>query len=116
MRGVLPVKTQCLPFSQIPHTEHLFLDYLSYSPSVQTFYPRSPLFPEWIKDEAQRVRYDDGRRHIVSEILERQNRAFGSGTKTLENIERLKRGALATVTGQQVGLFGGPLFSIFKAL
>jgi len=32
------------------------------------------------------------------------------------NIERLRRGALTAVTGQQVGLFGGPLFSIFKAL
>jgi bacillithiol biosynthesis cysteine-adding enzyme BshC len=34
----------------------------------------------------------------------------------LANIDRLRRGALTAVTGQQVGLFGGPLFSIFKAL
>ncbi len=116
MWGVLPVKTQCLPFAQIPHTTRLFLDYLSYSPAVHEFYPRSPLFPDWIQDEAQRVRYDDARRQKVSEILEQQNRSFGAGARTFANIERLKRGALAAVTGQQVGLFGGPLFSIFKAL
>lgn len=110
------MKAQCLPFQQIPHTTRLFLDYLSYSPSVQTFYPRSPLFPEWVKEEAPRVRYDDARRRTVSDILERQNRAWGAGPKTLANIERLRRGALAAVTGQQVVLFGGPLFSIFKAL
>lgn len=110
------MKTQCLPFSQIPHTTRLFLDYLSHTPAVHEFYPRSPLFPEWIKEEAQLVRYDDGRRRTVSDILEKQNRQLGAGPKTFSNIERLRRGALTAVTGQQVGLFGGPLFSIFKAL
>jgi bacillithiol biosynthesis cysteine-adding enzyme BshC len=110
------VKTQCLPFSQIPHTTRLFLDYLSFDPAVRDFYPRSPLFSEWVKDEAGRVQYDDIRRRKVSDVLERQNRVFGSGAKTFANIERLKRGAVAAVTGQQVGLFGGPLFSVFKAL
>jgi uncharacterized protein YllA (UPF0747 family) len=110
------VKTECLPFSQIPHTTRIFLDYLSYNPTVREFYPRSPLFPEWVKEEAQRVRYDDTRRQKVSDTLENQNRNFGSGPKTFANIERLRRGAQTAVTGQQVGLFGGPLFSIFKAL
>src|SRR5208283_4176869 len=68
------------------------------------------------KDESQRVAYDAARRSKVSEILERQNRAWGASAKTLANIDRFRRGALAAVTGQQVGLFGGPLFSIFKAL
>ena len=110
------MKSQCLPFQQIPHTTRLFLDYLSYSPSVREFYPRSPIFSEWVKDESSRVSYDAARRGKVSEILERENRAWGASAKTLANIERFKRGALTAVTGQQVGLFGGPLFSIFKAL
>jgi bacillithiol biosynthesis cysteine-adding enzyme BshC len=110
------MKAQCLPFTQIPHSTRLFLDYLSYAPSVRDFYPRSPIFSEWVKDESQSVVYDAARRGKVSEILERQNRAWGASPKTLANIDRLKRGALAAVTGQQVGLFGGPLFSIFKAL
>ncbi len=110
------MKAQCLPFQQIPHSTPLFLDYLSYTPSVRDFYPRSPIVSEWVKDESQRVVYDAARRSRVSAILERQNRAWGASPKTLANIERLKRGALAAVTGQQVGLFGGPLFSIFKAL
>src|SRR5467141_214236 len=116
MSGELSMKSQCLPFTQIPHTTRLFLDYLSYTPSVRSFYPRSPIFSEWVKDESKSVVYDAGRRGKVSEILERQNRALGASTKTLANIERFKRGAVAAVTGQQVGLFGGPLFSIFKAL
>ena len=110
------MKSQCLPFQQIPHTTRLFLDYLSYTPSVREFYPRSPMFSEWAKDESQHVVYDDARRAKVSEILERQNRGLGASPKTLANIDRLRHGALTAVTGQQVGLFGGPLFSIFKAL
>jgi bacillithiol synthase len=116
MSGELPMKAQCLTFQQIPHTTRLFLDYLSHTPSVRGLYPRSPIFSEWVKDESQRVTYDAPRRAKVSEILERQNRAWGASPKTQANVERLRRGALAAVTGQQVGLFGGPLFSIFKAL
>lgn len=110
------MKAQCLPFTQIPHTTRLFLDYLSYTASVRGMYPRSPIFSEWVKEESQRVAFDASRRAKVSEILERQNRGWGASPKALANIDRLRRGALAAVTGQQVGLFGGPLFSIFKAL
>ncbi len=110
------MKAQCLPFQHIPHTSRLFLDYLSYAPSVRDFYSRSPLFSEWMKDEASLINYDAERRKRVAAILERQNRAWSASSKTLGNIERLKKGALTSVTGQQVGLFGGPLFSIYKAL
>ena len=116
MSGVLPVKAQCLPFSQIPHTTSLFSDFLTYSPSVQQFYPHSPHFSEWLKAEASTLRYDPSRREQVSAILERQNKSWNASPQTLANIERLRRGAAAVVTGQQVGLFGGPMFDIYKAL
>src|SRR5438477_9789278 len=114
--GVLPVKTQCIPYSQVPHTTRLFADYLSFSPQVQQFYPRSPNFTEWLSLETPGQRYDSQRRVRVSDVLERQNRAWGASEKTIANIARLRAGASAAVTGQQVGLFGGPAFSIYKAL
>jgi bacillithiol synthase len=110
------VKSECLPFSQIPHTTRLFADFISDHAKVQQFYPRSAHFNEWFKDEASRLTYDATRRQQVSAILERQNRSWGASAKTLENIARLRVGASAVVTGQQVGLFAGPLFAIFKAL
>jgi bacillithiol synthase len=110
------LKSECLPFSQIPHSTRLFTDFLSYSPQVRQFYPRSPHFSEWVTQEQPSVRYDPQRRQRVASILERQNRDWDASPKTLENIDRLKRGACVAVTGQQVGLFGGPLFSLFKAL
>jgi bacillithiol biosynthesis cysteine-adding enzyme BshC len=114
--GELPVKVECLTFSRIPHTTRLFLDFLSHSPQVQQFYPRSPSFFEWLKQETPGQRYDAARRQRVSDALERQNRNWNASAKTLANIARLRAGASAVVTGQQVGLFGGPLFSILKAL
>jgi bacillithiol synthase len=110
------VKAHCLPFTQIPHTTKLFTDFLSYTPGVHQFYPRSPYFGEWIKDEASRISYDPSRRDKVTDVLERQNRSWNASPKTLENLDRLRRGAAAVVTGQQVGLFGGPMFAIYKAL
>ena len=116
MLGELPVKSQCLPFNQIPHTTKLFADFLAYSPKVQPFYRRSPHFTEWVKDESRGLNYDSKRRERVTALLARQNKAWDASSKTQENIDRLGAGASALVTGQQVGLFGGPLFSIFKAL
>jgi bacillithiol biosynthesis cysteine-adding enzyme BshC len=110
------VKAHCLPFSQIPHSSGLFNDYLAYSSKVKPLYPRSPQFAEWMKDESGRISYDPGRRELVTAILERQNKEFGSGEKTLANLDRLRKGAAAVVTGQQVGLFGGPAFCLYKAL
>ncbi|GAC1430795.1 MAG: bacillithiol biosynthesis cysteine-adding enzyme BshC [Terriglobales bacterium] len=110
------MKSQCVPFNQIPHSTRLFTDFLAYSPKVHQFYPHSPRFSEWFKQEAASLRYDAARREQVAGVLERQNRAWDASPKTLANIERLRKGAAAVVTGQQVGLFGGPLFAIFKAL
>jgi bacillithiol biosynthesis cysteine-adding enzyme BshC len=110
------VKAHCLPFPQIPHTTRLFTDLLAYTPEIQPFYPRSPYFHEWMKDEAARISYDSPRRERVSAILERQNKSWNASAKTLENIQRLRHGAAAVLTGQQVGLFGGPAFAIYKAL
>jgi len=110
------VRAQCLPFRQIPHTTRLFTDFLAYSADVQPFYPHSPYFSEWMKAEASELRYDSSRRARVGAILERQNKSWEASQQALANIDRLRKGAAAIVTGQQVGLFGGPMFAIYKAL
>ena len=110
------MKAHCLPFSQIPHTTRLFTDFLAYSPQVQAFYPTSPHFGEWSREEATKISYDSSRRERVTAVLERQNKSWNASAKTLANLDRLRKGAAAVVTGQQVGLFGGPMFAIYKAL
>ena len=114
--GEPALNTRLLPFSQIPHTAKLFLDFLEYATPVREFYPRSVHFHQWFKEEASTIRYDTARRAQVAAILERQSREWGVSGETLANIERLRKGAAAVVTGQQVALFGGPAFCIYKAL
>jgi len=110
------VKAQCLPFEQIPHTTRLFTDYLADFPKVKAFFSRSANMSEWLAEEASALRYDLDRRSRVADVLEQQNRSWGVSERTLANLDRFRNGAGAVVTGQQVGLFGGPLFSIYKAL
>ena len=110
------MQSDCLAFSDVPHTTPLFIDFLSWAPRVQSFYPRPPQFSRWLSEQAGSIRYEDQRRMKVADILERQNRAWGASAQSLENIARFRAGATSIVTGQQVGLFGGPLFTIFKAV
>ncbi|HXE90645.1 MAG TPA: bacillithiol biosynthesis cysteine-adding enzyme BshC [Terriglobales bacterium] len=110
------MSTDCLPYSTIPHTSRLFAEYTSNHEAVREFYPRPPFSRNWLAEEARTIRYDTERRQRVADVLQRQNREWGASKATLESLARFRAGAAAVVTGQQVGLFGGPLFSIYKAL
>ena len=58
-------------------------------------------------------------RAAVVEILRHQNAEFSGGQLPPElaaNLDRLANKAVAIVTGQQVGLFGGPAYTFYKAL
>ncbi|MGI9101759.1 MAG: bacillithiol biosynthesis cysteine-adding enzyme BshC [Terriglobales bacterium] len=111
-----PVPGDCLSFLDIPHTSQLFRDCLYDFAKVSQFYPHNPRQRDWIPQVAASIKYDDQRRSRVADVLERQNRAFGAGAEVLSSIGRLRAGATCAVTGQQVTLFGGPLFSLLKAV
>ena len=107
---------ECIPFSSIPHQTRLFTDFLHHFDHVQAFYPRPPQVLNWFNDEQKRISIPPERRNAVADALERINRGFGAGSRTFENIQRLREGSSVVVTGQQVALFGGPLFSMLKVL
>ena len=110
-----PMESQCIPFREIPDTSKLFAAFLEDFPSVSSYYTHPPS-EAGIDAAAREVRLDPQVRRTVVEVLREQNRAFGADATTQQNIERLAAGAVAIVTGQQVGLFSGPAYTLYKAL
>src|SRR5208282_6022191 len=106
---------RALPFRQLPHQSKLFLQFLDNFPSVKQFYGPPPTMQE-VKKAAKSLDYPRERRTEVAAILAEQNAALGAGDATRENLERFARSAVAVVSGQQVGLFGGPAYAIYKAV
>jgi bacillithiol biosynthesis cysteine-adding enzyme BshC len=57
------------------------------------------------------------RREVLTAVLSAQNRAFGGSEATARNIASLAElSTCAVVTGQQVGIGGGPLYTIYKTI
>jgi bacillithiol synthase len=110
------MRAECFPVAQIPHVSRIYSNYLTTFQNVSRYYSRAPFARDWFAEEAKCIDYPDDRRNSVADVLESQNKTWGAGPETLKNIARLRAGAAAVVTGQQVSLFGGPLFSILKAL
>lgn len=106
---------RALPFRVLPHQPKLFLDYVDRFASVNRFYAHAPNFANVVAS-ARTLEYPAERCREVSAILRRQNQGFGAGDATQRNIDRLANGALAVLTGQQVGLFSGPPYAMYKAL
>lgn len=106
------VKTECYPIAMLPGLSRLFLDFAERREALTPFYPASAYSTEWMT--ASPV-LPPAHRETLCNLLEQQNRSFGAADPVFQNIVRLRNGAGAVVTGQQVTLFGGPLFTILKA-
>jgi bacillithiol biosynthesis cysteine-adding enzyme BshC len=109
------MECRALPFRQLPHQSRLFIQFLDKFPSVKQFYGHPPTM-EAAQKVARSLEYPSERRAQLAAILAEQNAALGAGDATRANLERFRAGAVAVVSGQQVGLFGGPAYAVYKAV
>lgn len=106
-------------FSDIPKHQNLFLDYLYEFDNVQEYYKHNfrdkenyiPLFKSI--SESRKTR-----QFSLSSLLKSQYSSIQNlSEKTEKNIALLdNRETIAIVTGQQLGIFGGPLYSLYKII
>lgn len=106
------MEPECYPASVLPHSSRLFLDYSESSTPLAPFYAQSAAGKDWMRAGRSLSGTHSSQ---LADLLLAQNQRFGAGPAALANIERLRRGASAVVTGQQVALFGGPLYTLLKA-
>jgi bacillithiol biosynthesis cysteine-adding enzyme BshC len=110
-----PMECTRIPPAEMPHTTALYSTFLDDFPRVSEFYAHPPNLTG-ILHAARDVRLEESVRRAVVDVLSAQNKSFGGDANAFRNLERLRDGAVAVVTGQQVGLFGGPAYSVYKAL
>ncbi len=105
------------PMSGLPGSNALVSDYFDNFEKVAEFYNGDYRSPENFLHRSSEIKKRDLPIAKLVPILKEQNQRFGCSLPTLEKVDwLLERRACAVVTGQQTGLFGGPLFTIYKTL
>jgi len=103
-------------FSKIPKSSKLFLDYLYNFEKVRNYYKINFREEESYQQHFHNIceRNNPNKSDII-EIISNQYRAFNPSEKTKQNIELLHDNkTIAVFTGQQLGIMGGPLYTIYK--
>jgi len=113
------MESPCLAFRELPHATKVFSTFIDDFSRVSRFYAHPPT-ESGVLAAAREVHLAPEARRAIVEILREQNQRFAPGgavdEATARNLDRLASGAVAIVTGQQVGLFTGPEYSLFKAV
>jgi bacillithiol biosynthesis cysteine-adding enzyme BshC len=100
----------CIRHTDLPGTSRLFADFSYQFERVAGLYRHDPHDPASFAAAAQEIDYPETRRAAMAQVLAAQ----GNGGDLLDRFSQ--PGTVAVVTGQQVGLFSGPAYTIYKAL
>jgi len=106
-----------LDLHEVPGFSSLILDYVHNFGRLSSYYARNPRIDGEYATIAGLCGDRDYRRADLRAMLLAQQAAWDAPAAARQRIDELCRpDGLAVCTGQQTGLFGGPLFTVYKAL
>ncbi len=113
-----PLTARRLAFGRLGGFSELFRRYAAGDPAALRFFAHDFRDPGALLAAAERAAALDRDRDTLAAVLAEQNERWGNdGEAVRANVEALRDPAsAAVVTGQQLGLFGGPLYTIYKAV
>ncbi|MEM1095132.1 MAG: bacillithiol biosynthesis cysteine-adding enzyme BshC [Bacteroidota bacterium] len=113
----LDADVRCLPFDAFDSFSALYKAYTSDFDALQDFYAWDYRSADARREAADAVAAMPRDRDTLVEMLLDQNARWGMDARIRANIEALRDPeSLVVVTGQQVGLFTGPLYTPYKTL
>ncbi|NWG27683.1 MAG: bacillithiol biosynthesis cysteine-adding enzyme BshC [Ignavibacteriaceae bacterium] len=105
-------------FSDIPGHQNLFLDYLYEFENVADFYANDFRNREsYLKTFKNVTESRESLSSDVAEIINRQYVNLNPSNLTKQNLKKLSdKKTLTIITGQQLGIIGGPLYTFYKII
>ena len=102
---------------RMPWIRALAAEYADGFAGVSEFFAGDPWTADGWRDAIRRVQAHQRDRDGIARVLEAQATRRGAPPAVLDAIAQLRDArAVAVVTGQQAGLFGGPLYTLLKAI
>jgi len=102
---------------RFPWIRRLAADYAFDYSRVADFFAGNPGDPASWRDAISRAQHQPRQRDAVAALIEAQQRRRGAPAEALAAAAQLRDPrAVAIVTGQQAALFGGPMFTLLKAI
>ena len=106
-----------LPFSSFSSFSRLFRDYTESPSDLAEFFSGDYRDPDTLAASCEKAASSHAERDTLVRVMRAQAEALGVSDVSAHLIEKLGNPAsAAVVTGQQLGLLGGPLYTAFKAL